>query len=324
MALHDPAYPLHNKVKREAPSFEQFLDGEDYPWIKNGNRQSGHLMIQSTGEELWPSPDRWRKALQSELLDYACVGVFESLRETLELVAYIFGWEYPDRIPHLNKSRGSGTQGLVKESTRNAICERNCCDCSLYEWACERFAVAYGEMLADLGLSENRIECDRALLRERLNERAKHRRAQRLKMFAATDYYEVISIDGTLLRFLDRARGCQVEWIGPEPAARVRLAFAEPCDRVLRIELQYWLTDEMLAQCAVTVNGHRIPLAKWRDETRVVFLGHVPEAALAAAPHDSLIEMTTCGVDTPARLGLNPRDTETKCVAVSDFQMLRV
>ncbi|MFZ5830271.1 MAG: sulfotransferase family 2 domain-containing protein [Planctomycetota bacterium] len=322
MCLHDPAFPLRDEFLAGPATFSDYLRFFKFRWVWRGDRQASHVVKQVYPTEQQPPRADWARLAQAQLESYAMVGIFERLHDSVELLAYILGWEAPAAVGHLNKSMHQGSLPELSAEDRALIDERYAGDRQLFQRANARFDLAYRQMLHDLGLTDAPDEIDRETLRARINAHAAARREARLSACPKKDHYETISTEGVILCFIDRTRGMQVEWIGPEPRAVMRFGFVEPSDRLLLVEVQYWLTEQMLDDLRATVNGVEVRLARQADGNRQVFTGFVPRQAIEINPRDARLELTTSSVNTPADLGLNPEDNETKCLALSAIQFI--
>jgi len=332
MICHDPNAAEYRPGPATEFTFDRFLEHPRFPSLAIErpdlahcmcrNRQTAHLLMQ-TEHNPYVIPERdWFGLVTEHLEEYLLVGVNERLEQTVQLLAFLLGWHGQPALPVLNKGRGKGLK--LNERQLQRLKELNAVDFQLYDWALARFQRQYAAMLERLEVSGAVVSDLATALNQRGDERIRNR-AQAGAL--AADDYEVINTTGLLLGHVSRDFGRQINWIGPEPKATMRLAFPVSTrkkmgvgSRVLRIELLYWLTQSMLDDFYVKVNGRPVALVRHQEAAACQFVGFLPEELLGPPGTFVEVEMGTSSVSNPAELGLNPRDQEQKCLALASFQ----
>jgi len=332
MLCNDPNASAYRDETVTDLTFDQFLEQPRFPRLFTErpdlalrmcrNRQSAHLLLQ-TEDNPFLIPERdWFGLLTEQLEGYLLVGLHERLDQTVQLLAFLLGWHGQPTLPVLNKARCKAPE--ISGRQRQRLQELNAIDFQLYEWARARFQRQYVAMLEQLDVTGEDAGGIATALYQRGDERIRNRA---LASALPADDFEVINTTGLLLGHVSRQLGRQINWIGPEPKATLRLAFPRSAgsrtgigSRVLQIEVLYWLTQSMLDDFYVNVNGHSVALVRHQEPSTCQFVGFLPEHVLGPAGTFVEVEMGTSSVSNPAELGLNPFDHEQKCLAIAGFQ----
>jgi hypothetical protein len=321
MSQADPNYPHHRELR--GITFDEFLDHPKLPWIRRGNRMTGHLMNQYVVlEKAYRGLDEYFYFLTEKLADYAVVGIHDDMAGTLRLMTSVFGWYCPEEAPHFNKSKYADFE--LTEPQRSRIHELTNLDRKLYEWARHRFDQQSQRLLQSLlGRLDDNSASPSALCAA-INLRSAKRREVRLANPVWRGYIEIVNSEGFRLCHLDRYRQRQIQWIGPNPQATITVGFSLPSDYVVKVEIVHWLKDEMLRDFCIRVNGEAIPLA--HDANRGfasrTFWGIISRRVIERSAWNSEIVFETSGVDSPRALGLNEADAEQKCLAIGTIELL--
>jgi hypothetical protein len=335
MVCNDPNAAAYCQGPVSDLTFDRFLEQPRFPSLfaerpdlaqrMCGNRQSAHLLMQTEHNPFLIPESEWFGLLMEQLENYLLVGIHERLEQSVQLLAFLLGWHCQSTLPMLNKARGKVPE--LNSQQRRRLEELNAIDYQLYDWALDRFQHQYAAMLEELEATGALVNDANGLVTA-LNQRGDERIRQRAFAGAlpANDF-EVIHTTGLLLGHVSRTKGRQINWIGPEPKATMRLAFPSPPgqgagigSRVLRIEILYWLKQSMLDNFYVKVNGSPVALARHQQASACQFVGFLPEDLLGPAGTFVEVEMGTSSVSTPAKLNLNPHDHEQKCLAIAGFQ----
>ena len=327
MVRTDPNAPGHKSAVEGDLSFEEYLETPQYlccteenrmfPGQRPGNRQCAHLLLQDDENPYLLPEDEWLPRVFEKLEAYLLVGLQERLSESVQLLAFLLGWECPASLPRANAARGQ--KPVLTDAQRRRLREINRLDFALYEWALERFDRQYASLIAELGVPDG-DQTHAIQVSDALRDRSQRRRTARLREARHDAHYvEVIDATGLLLGHVSRDLNRQLNWIGPDRKATVRLCFSTPGSRVLHIELLYWLTPRMLNDFSVLVNGQPIQMTRHQESSSTHFVGFLPDYLLGPPGDVVEIALGTSGVASPAALGLNACDDEQKCVALASL-----
>jgi hypothetical protein len=232
------------------------------------------------------------KLAQERLQNMAFFGITERFTESLQLLAYTFGW-YPVR--HYQWFNRAASAQPVKTAVSNdeleqTIADENPQDLALYEFAVQVFEERLAQMREELRSryaagTQARREMDDDLLHDLL---LKHYQAR------YTEHHPVVSTiehhmdgpvwgEGWYLPDLDPNNGYG-RWSGPGEVSTLHFSVAKTSDLDLSFCVMVAIANEVMRSLQVRVDGVPIHLKRHHDvQQGMIFQGEIAQASLQPA-----------------------------------------
>jgi hypothetical protein len=333
MVVNDPNGPFHDEALDAGLTFEEFLhrpryfahyaDNPDTQGLHSFNRQAAHLLLQREENPYQLPPSAWWDESTRMLSDYPVIGLSERFDDTLQLLAFTFGWRCPMQGPRLNPMRGE--RSTVSDEVATKVQKLNAVDFQLYDWASNRFDSQYRAMVEVLVRDEGcRPDDPDDGISHAINRRSDRRLARRMETTSNNQHFELLESSGLHLGHVSPSALRQINWIGPNPHASFTVAVPGSSDRILRLEFVHWLTTAMLDDLQITVNSHAIPWARSIEGPVANYVAYLPAAIFRSRPLTAEIVLSTSAVSTPAAEGINPADHEQKCLGLASLELIGV
>lgn len=152
--LRHPTNWLHEEFVTKQVSLKEYVTNPKYAYLATNYQMfmltgtvRGSLFMDRTKDKEPLLSDEARLALAKQRLEqYAFVGLTEQYEASVALLAFTFGWQAPQEIPHLNSAPTKTVIDDLDVETQSALLACNKLDLELYRFAEELFAERYAQM----------------------------------------------------------------------------------------------------------------------------------------------------------------------------------
>ncbi len=253
----------------------------------DATRLRDHPDVRELGQAV--EADRNLEQVGAALSAFAYLGVAECFRESMDVLAYTFGWVPWSYVPFLMVYPDREQRGAVSPSMLERLRAMNAREVELYEYARRCFEERYAEMIGQL------VECygqdceapvdsglPRSVLHQLLEKHYDRCFAARHPVVegATVDFARSISGTGWYPAEPD-AEGGTFRWMGPRPVSTLDLRLARDRDLRVRLRVHGAVNDRQLSGLTLEVNAHPVPLeARRHSDAAPSFEGLVPRSAL--------------------------------------------
>lgn len=265
------------------------------------NSQMDHLAARFDAHRLQESPDvrdisraadvpRDLDAVKTLLKSFAFVGVAERFQESMDLLAYTFGWTPWCTVPLLNISTDRVRAGELPPRLADRIRSLNAMDQALCDDARELFDRRYlqmtDELVAEFGadpyhLSERPLPRPQLLLLLEEHYDRQFAWSHPVEPEIEVNFNGPMSGTGWYPAEADPNTGT-FRWIGPRPTATLDLRLGRDRDACIKVRVISAPDDSQLERFAVRVNGHRVELvARTPPDGGIEFSGLATRSMLA-------------------------------------------
>jgi hypothetical protein len=254
-------------------------------------------------------PDSTRIELAKRRLDsFAVIGIQERFDDSLQLLAYTFGFPMPEQIRNYNVS-GERTQSQSLSPVVNQQLQAlNQLDTEVYAYGLERFERDYQAMRTALDHTFPELAGD---VDAQLAADYQHRLQQRATgSTELTEQRWTYDFDQPLIgkNWYSREPFQQrfFRWTGPEPTSTLKYVLPPHQGYELEIETLGAVSMEALESFHFRVNHTDVPLQRVGGEFGPIFRGAIPKEALAGQHQQTLIFTVEKPVQVETRnLGLS-------------------